>query len=134
MLSMVHCYKQKHVNSLVALYLSVIVLHIWENFFVWILIYRACVETNNGIFDSSGVGGEIDSYPRHDRWVVEGSSPVALFGTYFLLRGYYAADARGRPFVPDSGQELERNHETYSQRPEGMYQQIPITLHQSQKI
>lgn len=49
--------------------------------------------------------------------MAEGPGSVAVPGANLLLGGYHAADARGRAAVSDSGQELERHHETHRAGP-----------------
>ena len=43
----------------------------------------------------TGMGGAFDSYPGHNRRVVEGTGPVVVLRAHLLLRGHHATDARG---------------------------------------
>ena len=45
-----------------------------------------------------------------------GTSTMALLRAHLLLRGYHAADARGRKTVLTSGQVLEGDHEKHCER------------------
>ena len=59
------------------------------------------------------MGGADDSNPGDDRRMAQGPGSVAVSRPYLLVRGHYAADARGRSDVPGGRQPLETDHEEH---------------------
>lgn len=65
------------------------------------------------------LGGTFDPYPRHYRWVDEGTTSVAIPWAHLQFWGYNEADAWGGSSLPDCKQTLEGGHDTLCEGPKG---------------